>query len=92
MRDLSQFITSIGPKRKYKTGIQIKLNLQLHWRASDFVGLCLYWRLREFFGRKSTFFLIYVSKDSPCSCDHFHTKLLVVGDHLRRRPPKKHPN
>ena len=51
----------------------------------------LNWRLREFFGRKSTFFLIYVSKDSPCSCDHFHTKLLVVGWHLRRRNPKKHP-
>ena len=46
------------------------------------------WRLREFFGRKSTFFLIYVSKDSPCACDQFHTKLLVVGSYLRRRPPK----
>ena len=43
------------------------------------------WRLREFFGRKSTFFLICVSKDSPCSCDHFHTKLFVVGGRLRRR-------
>ena len=48
-----------------------------------------YCRLREFFGRKSTFFLIYVSKDSPCSCDHFHTKLLVVGWRLRRRNPRK---
>ena len=45
----------------------------------------------RFFGRKSTFFLIYVSKDSPCSCDHFNTKLLVVGHHLRRRNPQKHP-
>ena len=49
------------------------------------------WRLQEFFGRKSTFFLIYGPKDSPCSCDHFHTKLLVVGGHLRRRNPKKQP-
>ena len=37
------------------------------------------WRIREYFGRKSTFFLIRGSKDSPCSWDHFHTKLLVVG-------------
>ena len=25
---------------------------------------------------------------SPCSCDHFHTKCMVVGGRLRRRNPK----
>ena len=43
------------------------------------------------FRSKINIFLIYVSKDSPCPCDHFHTKLFVVGWHLRRRNPKKHP-
>ena len=43
------------------------------------------------FRSKINIFVIYVSKDSPCSCDHFHTKLFVVGWHLRRRNPKKHP-
>ena len=37
------------------------------------------WRLREFFGRKSTFFSSYISKDSPFSCDHFDGKVLVKG-------------
>ena len=33
------------------------------------------WRLRDFFDRKSTFLLIDAPKDSPCSCDHFHTPI-----------------
>ena len=37
------------------------------------------WRLRSFFGRKSTYFLIWVSKDPHDSCDHFDTKIMVVG-------------
>ena len=37
------------------------------------------WPLREFFGRKSTFFSSYISKDSPFSCDHFDGKVLVKG-------------
>ena len=37
------------------------------------------WLLREFFGRKVTFFLIYISKDPHDSCDHFHIKISVVG-------------
>ena len=36
-------------------------------------------------------FNAYVPKDSPCSCDHFHNKILVVGGHLRRRNLKKQP-
>ena len=34
---------------------------------------------REFFSRKVNFFLIYVSKDPQDSCDHFDTKIMVVG-------------
>ena len=34
-------------------------------------------------------FLIYISKDSPYSCGHFHTKLLVVGGYLRKWNSKK---
>ena len=37
---------------------------------------------------QTTFFFILKPKDSPCSCDYLHTKLLVVGDHLRRRSQK----
>ena len=47
-----------------------------------------HWRLLEFLSRKSTFFKFDVLKDSPCCCDDFHTKLLVVGGHLRRRNRK----
>ena len=42
------------------------------------------------FWSKINIFLIYVPKDSPCSCDHFHTNFLVVGSHLRRRNPEKY--
>ena len=35
------------------------------------------WRLREFFGRKSTFFSNCILKDSPFSCDHFDGKVVV---------------
>jgi len=42
------------------------------------------------FRSKINIFLIYVPKDSPCSCDYFHTNFLVVGSHLRRRNPEKH--
>ena len=37
------------------------------------------WRLREFFGRKSTFFSSCILKDSPFSCDHFDGKVVVKG-------------
>ena len=37
------------------------------------------WLLREFFGRKVTFFLIYISKDPHDSGDHFNIKISVVG-------------
>ena len=40
------------------------------------------------FWSKINIFLIYVPKDSPCSCDYFHTNFLVVGSHLRRRNPE----
>ena len=33
--------------------------------------------------------LIDVLNDTPHSCNHFHTKSLVVGSHLRRRKGKK---
>ena len=39
----------------------------------------IYWLLREFFGRKVTFFLIYISKDPRDSGDHFNIKISVVG-------------
>ena len=51
-----------------------------------------YWRLREFFGRKSTFFSSYISKDSPFSCDHFDVKVVVKGwpeaEKNRKNTPK----
>ena len=31
------------------------------------------------FWSKIRIFLIYVLKDSPHSCDHFHVKIMVVG-------------
>ena len=31
------------------------------------------------FWSKIRSFLIYVFKDPPCSCDHFHVKIMVVG-------------
>ena len=43
------------------------------------------------FWAKINIFLIYIPKDSPCSCDHFHTKLFVVGGRLRRRNRRKLP-
>ena len=39
----------------------------------------MHWLLREFFGRKVTFFLIYISKDPHDSGDHFNIKISVVG-------------
>ena len=65
--------------------------LYSHCQRQNRIYQYRYWRLREFFGRKPTFFLICVSKDSPCSCDHFHTKLFVVGGRLRRRNRRKQP-
>ena len=40
------------------------------------------------FGRKFALFNWHLN-DPLHSCDHFHTKLLVVGGHLRRRKGKK---
>ena len=33
----------------------------------------------NFLVKNPHFFLIYVLKDPPYSCDHFHTKIVVVG-------------
>ena len=48
-------------------------------RFSNQVQSGCHWRLRSFFGRKSPLFLIYILKDPPHSCDHFHAKIMVVG-------------
>ena len=50
-----------------------------------------HWRLREFFGRKSTFFSSYISKDSPFSCDHFDGKVVVKGWPEAEKSWKKTP-
>ena len=62
------------------------------WRLETYIGNT-FMRLEtknlnsayRIFWSKINIFLIYVPKDSSCSCDHFHTKILVVGGHLRRR-------
>ena len=36
------------------------------------------WRLREFFGRKSTFFSIYLLKNPAFSGDYFDDKVMVI--------------
>ena len=58
------------------------------WSSSD-----SYWQYDiadfENFWSKINTFLFNSPNDSPCFCHHFHTRPLVVGDHLRRRNPRK---